>query len=27
MQPGEQRGESPLAAQATGLCSARAIKP
>jgi hypothetical protein len=27
MQPEEQRGESPLGAQATGLCSARAIKP
>jgi hypothetical protein len=26
MQPEEQRGESPLGAQATGLCSARAIK-
>ena len=27
MQPEEQRRESPLGAQATGLCSAHAIKP
>jgi hypothetical protein len=27
MQPEEERGKSPLGAQATGLCSARAIKP